>query len=281
MAYDAARARVVMFGGSGGSIATAYLDETWLWDGATWIEAAPAVRPPGRIWSAMSYDAAAQRVVLFGGVDDAGPRGDTWLWDGASWLGYAGAAPPARYSPTLAYDAARAETILFGGSDGNVATPAYTETWAWTGIAWVERAPAVQPPPRDRHVLAPRGGDGVVVFGGVGADGFLRDDTWTWDGTSWALATAAPTPVARSEASFVDVTSRGRTILFGGRATGPMLRDDTWSWDGNGWEEGAPVTSPPARYQAAMAYDAARDAVVLFGGTDGVLRDDTWLLTAE
>jgi hypothetical protein len=71
LAFDAAVARVVLFGGTGGDNR-----QTWSWDGSDWTLRAIATPPPGRSWSAMAYDARRDRVVLFSGaqVDDA----DTW-----------------------------------------------------------------------------------------------------------------------------------------------------------------------------------------------------------
>jgi hypothetical protein len=55
MAYDAARGQVVLFGGGN---ATQVFDDTWVWDGTTWTQKAPAHKPLGRSGHAMAYDAA-------------------------------------------------------------------------------------------------------------------------------------------------------------------------------------------------------------------------------
>jgi hypothetical protein len=83
MAYDAARQRVVMFGG-GDTLST----ETWTYDGRTW-ERHDAAGPAPRWSSAMAYDPARQRVVLFAGGRNARPfdaMADLWEWDGTHWL---------------------------------------------------------------------------------------------------------------------------------------------------------------------------------------------------
>ena len=50
------------------------------------MERFPATSPSARGGSAMAYDAARGRVVLFGGADvDGTPLGDTWTWDGTTW----------------------------------------------------------------------------------------------------------------------------------------------------------------------------------------------------
>lgn len=86
MVYDAARNRVVMFGGRDG---TTYFDETWEWDGEDWTLRSPTISPGQRAGHDMIYDAKRQAVVLFGGHRNDGPNpgtmNDTWEWDGSDW----------------------------------------------------------------------------------------------------------------------------------------------------------------------------------------------------
>ncbi|HKU24899.1 MAG TPA: kelch repeat-containing protein, partial [Candidatus Sulfotelmatobacter sp.] len=85
LAYDAAHAQAVMFGGFGYSTV---LNDTWLWNGTNWTQANPANSPSARSAQTMAYDAATGQVVLFGGAT-APPNstrlGDTWLWNGTNW----------------------------------------------------------------------------------------------------------------------------------------------------------------------------------------------------
>lgn len=79
MAYDSRRARTVLFGGE------LYQDETWTWDGTTWVLAA-TTGPSARTKAAMAYDSRRGVAVLFGGVGSNGfELADTWEWDGAGW----------------------------------------------------------------------------------------------------------------------------------------------------------------------------------------------------
>jgi hypothetical protein len=41
----------------------------------------------------MVFDAANQKVMLFGGWDGRQPLGDTWTWDGSDWTEEGAAAP--------------------------------------------------------------------------------------------------------------------------------------------------------------------------------------------
>ena len=84
--------------------------------------------PAARLGHAMAYDAARQRVVLFGGVDATSKLGDTWVWDGTFWTQVAETGPSPRVSHALAYDHAREQVVLFGGWTGNTQM---SDTWVW------------------------------------------------------------------------------------------------------------------------------------------------------
>ncbi|MBO0694644.1 MAG: hypothetical protein J2P56_00935 [Verrucomicrobia bacterium] len=76
-AFDPGQQGVVLFGGGSGGVDQ---NTTWLWDqvGATWARLFPAHSPPAREGAGMTYDAALDRVILFGGQDTNGYFGDTW-----------------------------------------------------------------------------------------------------------------------------------------------------------------------------------------------------------
>jgi hypothetical protein len=108
MAYDAARQRVVLFGGSGPEAGR----DTWEWDGTTWIPRFPETRPPERWLHSMTYDPVRARIVMFGGRGLTGPLRDTWEWDGNDWTEL-DVAPPPGGDPAIAYDEARQRLVLF------------------------------------------------------------------------------------------------------------------------------------------------------------------------
>jgi hypothetical protein len=76
-AFDPGLQRVLLFGGRSGGVDQ---NTTWLWDqvGTTWIELSPVQSPPAREGAGMTYDAALNRVILFGGEDSNGYFNDTW-----------------------------------------------------------------------------------------------------------------------------------------------------------------------------------------------------------
>jgi N-acetylneuraminic acid mutarotase len=76
-AFDPGQQAVVLFGGGSGGEDQ---NTTWLWDqtDATWIRLLTAHSPAAREGAGMAYDAALQRVILFGGQDNNGYFNDTW-----------------------------------------------------------------------------------------------------------------------------------------------------------------------------------------------------------
>lgn len=177
LAYDAARGEMVMFSSS------QEVTETWIWDGSTWTQRTPSTLPSSRFAQALVYDAARDRVVMFGGDVADGVTDETWLWDGSDWsLATPSARPPGRFNHQLAYDAKRQRVVMFGGQDRPIA-PGLTGTWEWDGSNWIEQSPVSSPAPRiGASMVYDFVRQRIVMFGGDGLD-----DMWEWDGTSWTL----------------------------------------------------------------------------------------------
>lgn len=88
MVYDAARAKMLLFGGAEHAYDSApgdYKSDTWEYDGVNWTLKSPATVPGVRAGAAMTYDATSQKVVMLGGGDSGQPKTDTWIWDGVNW----------------------------------------------------------------------------------------------------------------------------------------------------------------------------------------------------
>jgi hypothetical protein len=128
MAFDRRRDRIVLVGGAtvvGSSLVV--LDDEWTYDGTTWQLVGPTPFGPRHLHG-MTWDDAADRLVMFGGGDTpAGFRGDTWEHDGSTWLP-GGAAPPdlAPRRTSLAFSAEVGGIVLFGGQ----------EPWRSLGDTW-------------------------------------------------------------------------------------------------------------------------------------------------
>jgi hypothetical protein len=131
IAYDSARNRLVLFGGSNTS-GSAYFADTWEWDGSGWTQRAVA-GPSPRAHHGMAYDESRQRTVLFGGYRQppAQALGDTWEWDGQAWVqSLAGGPGAATVETPLAYDSVRARTLYYKYIGGG------SELWEWDGATW-------------------------------------------------------------------------------------------------------------------------------------------------
>ena len=82
LAFDAARARAVFYGGF---LDGAPSSETWEWEGTRWTLALARGSQGNRAYPALVYDTSRRRVLLFGGFDASGPQNDLWEWDGRDW----------------------------------------------------------------------------------------------------------------------------------------------------------------------------------------------------
>jgi hypothetical protein len=265
LAYDSARGRVVLFGGSPGP--SSYPQDTWEWDGTSWREVTPAgAKPSGRTSTAMAYDCARGRVVLFGGSGSSGSLGDTWEWDGTSWTSITPASgSPAPGSPYgMAYDAARGRVVLVVGS---TVAGSVSDTWEWDGSSWTSvNTAGAQPSFGAMAYQTAR--KRTLQFDGLNA--------WEWDGTMWtsvwtwtSVPPADPRPPTRAFVLAYD-GGRRRVVFYG--APG---RKETWEWDGAAWKSVTPTGAVPgARSSAGLAYDSTRRRTVLFGGTGA--GQDTW-----
>jgi hypothetical protein len=279
MAYDSARARVVLFGGASLQPVTGPLNDTWEWDGQIWIQVGD-IGPSPRVLHAMAYDAGRQRLVLFGGFAHDGEKnttfGDTWEWNGEYWTQVSDTGPTARSDHAMTYDGSTGRVVLYGGTGGDNPGAAF-ETWEWDGEAWTQTENDIGPGDRTRHAMVyDEARKRVVLFGGQSgaADVLGKSDTWERSGGIWArVADTGPEP-RHDHAMAYDGK---RVILFGG-FTGSDSNGATWQWDGKHWAQRGDF-GPRPRFSLAMAYDSTRDRVVLFGGqAQGQTLGDTWEL---
>lgn len=287
MAYDAARRRVVLFGGdANGALDGGLLADTWTFDGKSWRRLAPPVSPSARSGHAMAYDAARRRVVLFGGRRADGWAGDTWTWDGVIWTRSARPSPYRRAHHAMAYDAAREQVVLIGGdSDEGI----LDDTWIWDGRDWTRQAPVNKPSARANHAMTyDAAREDVVLFGGRSASGdragYLKD-TWIWDGKDWTPGAGSTALIGRIDHAMAYDARRERVVLLGGHsdgASGAAVITDPWTWDGTRWTHGAadesPDVFPAVRNAPALVSDAAHERLILFGGLVGSRPvADTWI----
>jgi hypothetical protein len=172
---------------------------------------------------------------------------------------------------------------MFGGISGN---QYLSDTWEWTGSAWVQNNVAMHPGQRAFLAMAyDPVRNKTVLFGGKVGLSYLND-TWEYDGATggWTvqMPTTSPPPRAYSAMAFDPLT--GEVLLFGGTdninsGSAPRL-GDTWTWNGTRWLPRNSGAIYP-RYALSMATDPVRQRVVVFGGHNGSNDNDTWEWTGS
>ncbi|HEX5050342.1 MAG TPA: hypothetical protein VFZ65_01090 [Planctomycetota bacterium] len=221
MVYDSARQRLVVFGGNGPAN-----DDTWEWNGASWLHPTPAVRPAARTNFAMAFDRTRGVAVVFGGNDGSGQHlQDLWEWNGVTWTQRAAVSPLGPRARVLgAFDPVHRNVLLYGGTRPFAGTTqVFNDTWAWDGTSFTQYAPPVPPPYlQEAAIVSDLHRQRVILYGGVPADGVTRE----WTGAEWVDHTV-PSPGPRISHALAYDTGLRRTVLFGGTSSGSFVQD-TW-----------------------------------------------------
>ena len=135
MVYDAARGRLVLFGG-GHDAGSVVFNDTWEWNGENWLLRKDLPASPSARWAFfMAYDEGCQRVVLFGGLTGTTNQfNDTWTYDGKTWKQVASESQPlARWDGGMVYDSRNHRLVLFGGQFWKNKFGFLGDTWYFTG----------------------------------------------------------------------------------------------------------------------------------------------------
>jgi hypothetical protein len=245
MVYDGYN--VMMYGGFAPFNTSGVLQDTWVWNGATWTQLGGPT-PPGPSLSPQPfgrYKAKAAYVgnfqaVMFGGENTLSILLETWLWNGSTqtWSQVAvpnGTGPAARTGHHMAGSDGYSNTaLLFGGQGTN---SQFNDTWTYTVAGgWVKQSPANSPSVRSGGNLVFDSVNHIwVLFGGHNEYNYL-DETWVYNGTTWTLAVSGAQngqgPAGRIGAQMAFDTTSGTTILFGGVSAGTNYPSNaTWSFN--------------------------------------------------
>ncbi len=267
MAFDDVRDVFVLFGGIENVAGTfSFPQETWEYTPSTktWAKITLTTQPSGRLFHAMTWDAAAQRVVLLGGT---GNDQYAWRYDGVNrWFKTTGVGPSARIAPALAYDPVTQRVILYGGRGGGV-TDVNSDTWALDTAAgtWAQRDVSLSPAGRYEHAMVyDAGTQQVLTLGGFTGSDFF-DEVWSLSTTRWTNITPRYAPQNPQTVALAYDRARARTVGLGLDPASPTTASLLWEFDGTRWASPA-NTSRPRRTHYAIAYDAVRKRTVVFGG---------------
>ena len=293
MVLDTARDRVIVFSGDRGP-----KNDVWAYSlgpGGRWTRLYPAGTPPlPRYGAAAIYDAANDRMVVFGGYT-YGPFGDRQLKDvwalslsgTPAWtqITPAGFGPSARQNVGAVYDPSGQRMVVFGGYTGSFTN----ELWSLSldgPPAWTQLTPA-GPPPSPRNVFGfayDAGRDRMVIFGGW--DGANLSDSWALDltaGGAWSPIPTAALPSARRGCYAAYDDAGDRLVMFGGFDIG--TRDDVWALSFTGTPEWTSLTvggiAPSRRYGGGAIYDPLRRRFVVCGGYDVTYRMDVHAIALD
>ena len=281
MAFDAARGVTVMHNGLGAPDVGGAYNDTWEWDGQTWVEIPNSETGTNPGIRQLAYDTKRERTVHFSVLPEI-----TWTWDGAAWTAHRPSAPLFGHRGVLAYHEARGEAVLFGLRILMPGVPSPAGTAVWNGQTWQDALSAPAPSAREFSAMAYDPiRERVVLFGGRNSSG-LQSDVWEWDGAWTPIMTAstATVPSARYGHAMAFDPNIQEIIMFGGvngERLGPPLfpggppstlllqTNETWSWNGTRWQRLNPATRPPPSSDHRMAADTQRGRVVLHGGSLG------------
>jgi hypothetical protein len=142
MTYDVTLGKCVLFGGNTNLGGTAYVNDTWTWDGANWVQLAPATSPSLRGRGFFSYDPTRLQAIYYGGRNASTALADTWKWDGTNWTQIVTVTRPGSlgvgglFAYGCTYDLLRDRHVVFGGTrtGATLAT-----VWEFDGVDWLQR----------------------------------------------------------------------------------------------------------------------------------------------
>jgi hypothetical protein len=239
MAYDPDIGKLVLFGGEAiePSNLSRPFNDTWTYDGATWIQQHPATSPPPRAGNppgatgGMAYDPSIGRLVLV-------HMTETWTFDGKTWTKESPAVSPVgwSYSP-VTYDAALKKLVLYTVSAPYKPNPT---TWIYDGKTWISQSSPTNPPQGTASMAYDPAVGHTVLFGGnVPVPNNYRDpgtkpvnDTWIYDGETWTKQSPLTAPTPRAAALMVYDPAHNSLVLYGGQGltSSDAPFTDTWTY---------------------------------------------------
>jgi len=273
-AYDPGSNRLIVFGGAyvdypaATGVCTSYenggtVNDVWVLTNAngsggapSWTPLVPSgLAPAPRRTSVVVYDAANNRLIVFGGSEACSKRNDVWVLSNANGLGGmpvwtqlnpSGPLPAARgeIGSGGVYDAAHNQLIIFGG---RADLAVLNDVWILSNAnglggtpAWTQLSPSgALPPGREAHTVTyDAAANTLTVMGGADfSEMHLMSDVWqlsTANGLGgtpgWTQLTpsgAAPLPRAGYTAVYHQATRRA--VIFGGVGCVPCASlNDTW-----------------------------------------------------
>jgi hypothetical protein len=310
MVYDAARKRMIVFGGLDGS----YRNDLWSLDlngTPTWTAiAATGELPLSRGGHSMVADVGRDGVWLFGGTRTGSDLGDVWWLDLAAneWrrldTACGIACPSPRSGATVVHDTTADRLVLYGGWESG---PDVYPEQAWTlnltdAPTWRHvDLDSERPQPRSFHLAGyDQAAQRMIVFGGGSGSSAYKDSHTLHlppDRPAYWRGVQPTTPItARDQVAVTFDAESRRLTAFGGFGSGAFpgapdagahLADTFQLRLGAGgrlqqWRNATPTdaaTVPIAREATSYATDTANHRLYLVGGLTGDIElNDVWVV---
>lgn len=270
LAYDEARGRMVMVGGSESCAnRTPRTDFLWEFDGEDWHSITTPTMPSPRYNPDAVYDSARQVIVMYGGIRLAdGPGVDeTWVYDGNDWTQRFPVHSPGGCATAYAgFDPIREVTVLITGDGAGQGCAHPGTTWEYDGTDWTQVLAPNQPPIQGYTLeFDPLSGE-MFVFTGSG-------DSWSYDGSNFY-----PRQTFQCGESLLGFDKGREVFVFAG-----PLSSRTWEWDGQDCTKYVDQPLGPAHSGGAVYFDAL-GGFVTFGGYEyctAAVYNETWYHFAD
>jgi len=237
--FDYTNQRMLVFGGIGaGSVLQDVTALNLSGGNYAWSALSPGGTGPGprEGHSAVYADQVAsnRRMIIFGGSDGTNLKDDVWVltlngtptWQPLTTSG--NPKPTARRDHTAAYDYITNRMFVYGGTkaDGLPSNELWVLDLANNSNLWTKvNVNNPKPSARSRHVavFSPYGDRRMIIFGGKGATGDLRDawalNTWEANPNNWVWSQfsfpVGASPSEREDAAAA-ITGFGRITITGG-----------------------------------------------------------------
>ena len=242
MAYDAARKRLVMFGGrrsDRGRAAQLGIGRLGMGRRAMASDSrqrhAPAAASHRDLPIPPVIASSSTAAVCVSGTGQfSGFSRTLWEWDGAKWTARDSAGPP-DLVPAAATVASDGSLVFMMGQAGvnRTAPNAASRLWAWSGSSWRDLAEG----PAFNNLQAAAGApDGSLHFHQSWEDWRTSPITHVRDARgAWQHLEGPLNPGIRNTQAASWDARRNRLALYGGTTRDNQLLADTWEFDGRNW----------------------------------------------
>ena len=194
MAYDPAQRQMVLLV-SVGAPSGAIEIQTWIYQGERWRHRSDLDSQAFSVIAAVGFDAPSHTMLALSG-DGTGSGTRTWRWDGSAWHSLRPVhAPPASGHMALVDEPGSGRLLLLTQTYG-FGKRTVTQTWAWTGNDWSERAALAV---SDLIPYAVAAGNDLWAFEEIPTDanGVRSVAVFRWTGAAWKQVAVARVSPAR------------------------------------------------------------------------------------